>query len=240
MLVSKKSYDELEKELIKGTDEKEIDIYDDAMAEEDIDSLENMASGLTAADYDLDSEFKTEFEEMVELKNRKGLEIKYSFNGEEITEALKIFQRETIYKRNLIYTGVFAAIFILYVISMMMDKSTQFSMFLAVVCIACICFIWYSPLAHIKKTAKAADTHELKFTMVVYDDCVKIGEDEASFVLSFNKEINKIFETPSQFLLCVGKERVFLIPKRFLEDGVTTQVKELFSNAMGDKYIKKF
>lgn len=238
--MSNKSYEELEKELLEGNDEKEIDVYDDKMGEEDIDSLEDLSAGLTPAEYDIDSEFKSEFDEMVELKNRKGLEIKYSFNGEEIKEALKIFQRETIYRRNLIYTGIFAAIFVLYLVSMFMDKSSQFSMFLAIVCIACICFIWYAPYSHIKKTAKAADSHELNFTMVIYDDCVKIGEEEASFVLNFNKEINKIFETPSQFLLCVGKERVFLVPKRFLGDGVTTQMKEIFSEAMQANYIKKF
>lgn len=232
MIFSGKKYDEIEKELAGQveTDETEKSIKENPQ--------EGMFEGVEADEFDVKPDFKTEFDEIIELKSRKGIELKYSFNGEEIKEALKIFQRVTICKRNLIYTGILAVIFIMYV-GGIAKSGDPLSMFLAILCIVVIGFIWYMPLTHIKKTAKAADTHELNFVMTVYDDCVKIGEEDSSFVLHFNKEITKMFETPTQFLICAGKERVFLLPKRFLEDGQTNQLKDIFSAAMKENYIKK-
>lgn len=232
MIFSGKNYEEEEKKM-----EFEIEV-DESEELVEKDPQKAMFEGIEADEFDVKPDFKTEYDEIIELKTRKGIEIHYSFNGNEIKEALKIFQRDTIYKRNMIYSGILAAVFILYVAGILKEPDPM-STFLALLCVIVIGFIWYMPLQHRRKTAAAADSHELNFTMTVYDDCVKVGEEEGSFVMHFNKELTKIFETATQFLLCAGKERIFLVPKRFLEDGQTTQLKDIFSAGMREKYIKK-
>ncbi|MEG0894316.1 MAG: YcxB family protein [Oscillospiraceae bacterium] len=199
----------------------------------------NFERGLSSDDFDLEPDFKTEFEEIVESKNKKGISINYSFNGKEISDAIKIFQKETIYKRNIIYTALFSIVLVLYVINAISNPNVM-SVFLSVLCVALIGFIWYNPYSHRIKSAKAVEQKqkELNFNMEIFDDSVKIIEKNGSFVLKYGKEITKIIETSSLFLLCVGKERVFVIPKRFLTDNII-EIKKVFKNAMQEKFVFK-
>ncbi|WMJ21794.1 YcxB family protein [Paludicola sp. MB14-C6] len=194
--------------------------------------------GIETEEYDVVPKFTASCEE--DLKDKEGIKIEYSFNGEEVAEGLKIYQKQTIYKRNLIYTGILFVIFVLYVFSIAKDPSQTLSIFLATMCVVVVAYIWFLPANHIKKTAKAADETEMRFQMTIYDNCIKIGEDTATYILNYNKEITKIFETVKLFVICAGKERIFILPKRCLKDGENTKIKELFQLTMDDQYFKKF
>ena len=165
------------------------------------------------------------------------MEVRYSFNGSEVREGLKIFQRDTIYKKNAIYSVILLAIFMIYTVNIIRNPSEAFSIFLAALCLAVLMFLWYLPAKHVKKTAEAADKEEMWFTMTVYDNCVRIKEEKGGFVIEYGKEISKVFETINLFLICVGKERIFILPKRFLTDGREEQVRELFQSGMGEQFI---
>lgn len=198
-----------------------------------------LKEGIETEEFDILPDFETTKEQMQALEEKEAINIEYQFNGDEVREALKLFQKETIYKRNIIYTVILLLIFCMYMFNLIKNPSQTLAYFLSVMCIAVVATIWYMPFSHIKKTAKAADTHELKFTMAVYDDCVKIGDEEGSFALSYNKQLTKIFETTKLFLLCAGKERMFILPKRCLEDGVCTKLRDLWELVMDKNYIKK-
>jgi hypothetical protein len=175
-----------------------------------------------------------------ELKDKEGIEIEYDFRGAEVAEGLKIFQKETIYKRNLIYTALLFVIFVLYVVGIVKDPSETVSIFLAIMCVVVVGYIWLLPANHIKRTAQAVEENHMKFRMTVYDTCIKIGEEKATYILRYNQEITKIYDTVKFFLICAGKERMFILPKRCLEDGQYSQIKPLFQSALENNYIKKF
>lgn len=234
MIFKKKSYEEIEKEM---ENQIEIDKTDEDILQN---PQEELKVGIETEEYDVVPNFQTTKEELMSLEEKEGIEFEYSFNGEEVTEGLKLFQKDTIYKRNLIYSCLLLVIFSMYVIGIVKDPSNLFNMFLSTMCIAVMAFIWYTPFAHIKKTAKAANENNLRFNMTVYDDCVKIGEENGSFVLKYNKEITKVYETIKLFLICAGKERIFIVPKRCLKDGQRTEIKELLQLTMQENYIKKF
>ncbi|MEG1996484.1 MAG: hypothetical protein RR036_03130, partial [Oscillospiraceae bacterium] len=190
-------------------------------------------------EYDIKETINPSQERIDKLKDRQGIEIAYSFNGKEIKEALKIFQRATIYKRNMIYTAVLSLIFLIYTANIIKDPSQGLPIFLCAMCLAVICMIWYMPYSHIKKTAKAADENDLHFNMVVYEDCVKIGEENGAFVLDFNEDKMKAYTTQNLFLLSVGKERVFIIPKRFIDTQKQEQIDTILKEAFKENYFQK-
>lgn len=233
MLFGKKNYEEQENEI---DNQEEIRITEEEVL---ANPQKEMAEGVETEEYDIKPVFKTAEEQNINLEEEKGIEIEYTFNGDEVTEALRIFQRDTIFKRNIIYSGILIILFIIYTIGVIKDPTQYLSLFLAVMCISVLGFIWYLPLKHVKKTAKAANDNNLEFTMIVYDKFIKIGEENGSYILNFKKEITKIVETQRIFLICAGKDRVFILPKRCLEIDVSEKFKQTFKAAMAEKYIVK-
>lgn len=233
MKFGKKDYEEQEKEMEAFVEEDKTD--------EDIlkNPQEELKEGIETEEFDVKPNFDSSQEFLESLKDKEGIVIPYSFNGDEVKRALKLFQKETIYKKNIIYSVLSLALFALFVYQTISNPDNGFSAFFAAACVALFAFIWYMPYSHLKKTAKATDLNPLSFTMTVYDDCIKIGEENGSFVMKYNKEVSKIYEMVDMFLICAGKERIFILPKRCLKDGQTTELKELFSLVMQEKYIKK-
>lgn len=175
-----------------------------------------------------------------ELEGKEGIRLEYGFKGDDVREGLALFQKVTIRKRNLIYTAILALMFIFYAINMLNNSADRFSMFIAVVSVAMIGVIWVMPWLHIKKTAQAADDNDMRFILTVYDECVSIGEDKGVCILHYKKEIDKIFESANLFLVCAGKERLFLIPKRCFENEIQqSQIRDIFINAMSDDFYDK-
>ena len=203
----------------------------------------SMSMGVSGEEYDilpdLPEETAAEIEE--EVKDKEAIDILYSFKGEDVKEGLKFFQRETLYRKNWIYTGILVIIFVVYLVSAIRNPADAFSMFLAAVCVAVICFLWYLPKKHIRKTAKTADENDFSFHMGVYDTCVRIIQENGSFLLHYGvkQEISKVIESRNLFLLCCGKERVFIIPKRCLEEGAEDKLRQIWKTAMGNLYSDK-
>lgn len=202
-----------------------------------------LSMGVTAEEYDICPELEKTAESEIEeeVRDKEGIEIEYAFNGADIREGLKVFHRETIYKRNIIYSLLLLVIFVIYLVSILNNPGEGLSMFLAAMCVAVIAFLWYLPAKHIKKTAQAADQNNMTFRMVIYDNCIRILQEHGSFLIHYraDKEITKIIETPNLFLICCGKERVFLLTKRSLDEQTEECVRNIFRDKMGDKYLDK-
>ncbi len=194
--------------------------------------------GVSSDSYDMEPE--TPEEKADEFSGKEGFRIDYTFTGDEVRAGLKLFQRETVYKKNIIYSLILAAIFGVYTISMATQGTFNgFTAFICVMCVSLIGLLWYLPLVHVKKTAKAIDENPpMEFSMEVFDTGVRIREENGSFVLHYGKEITKIIETDALFLLCAGKERLFVVPKRCVEQ--IDPVRTLLKQGVGeDKYLMK-
>ncbi len=209
----------------------------------DPDILKNYHSdfhgGVETEEYDVLPELDPHDDIKVQLDQKEGIEVEYSFNGKEVTEGLTVYQSVTILKKNLIYSAILLCVFFVYMVNILKNPAEVFSVFLAAMCVAVLCFIWILPKMHIKKTAKAADLQELNFSMVVYDNCIKVGEDNGSFIIEYSKEITAIYETANLYLVCAGKQRLFILPKRCLKQEQEEKIIEIFKTAMKDRYIEK-
>lgn len=199
----------------------------------------DFSHGVATDDYDTEPEMQAPTaEEEDELAGREHVRAEYSFNGEEIREGLTVFQKETLYKKNLIYTGVLLLIFLLYVISIFRVPTQGLYYFLAVLCLAVIGFVWYQPRRHIKKTAAAVEESDMQFVMEIYDDCVRIDSipEGNGVILHFGKELTRVIETPALYLFCAGKERLFVLPKRYLDVAAEEKIRTFVTAALKEKY----
>ena len=74
-----------------------------------------------------------------------GIPITYDLTPDEVTRALKYFQKKTIYKKNLIFTGILGIIVILYVQAVITDPSYALGYILGFLALTVIGFMWYLP-----------------------------------------------------------------------------------------------
>lgn len=201
------------------------------------------ALGVTGENYDILPEMEKNTEEEIEeeLRGKEAIAISYEFKGDDVREGLKAFQKETIYRKNGIYTAILALVFGVYMVNVVRSPGEVFPMFLAALCVIVVAFLWYLPFNHIRKVAASADENEFAFHMEIYDTCIRVKQENGNFILHFgmDKQISKVIETANLFLICCGKERVFILPKRCLEAGVEEKLRGIFDSAMGEKFVKR-
>lgn len=203
---------------------------------------EEHASGVETDEYDILPPVEQPSDEReAKYADKECIEVEYSFGGDDIREGLTIYQKMMLYKKNTIYTLILAAIFAIYVFNMAAhpDKGHTMYLFLSAMCVAVACSLWLLPRKHIKKTAEAADANPMQFRMTVYDTGVRIHEENGSFLIEYGAEIGQIIETDRQFLLCVGKERLFMLPKRYLSDAELPAVRAMFADGMGAQFTDR-
>lgn len=166
-----------------------------------------------------------------------GIYLKYGFTGEEAKEALKIFQRYTIRRRYLIYFLILAVLLIFYLYNIIFQNGSQVSVFIAVVCIAVMCFIIYLPHSHIKHTVSAIDANPYteEYEMTVYQDGIRMGSGENANFVPYGKKNFRCWETEDLFIIGHEKQRVFILPKRCCPkenlDSLIQRMKEGFGEA---------
>ena len=68
------------------------------------------SQGLDAEQYDV-AKPSVEGEKVYDEDGLSGVEVKYDLKGDDVRKALKIFQKRTIYKKNIIYTIVLIILF---------------------------------------------------------------------------------------------------------------------------------
>lgn len=196
----------------------------------------DLAQGIVTDNYDIPPELERHTEELAELEGRDCVKVEYTFNGDDIREGLKLYQKETLWKKNAIYSAILLVVFALYTVNIFRNPSEPLYYVLAALCLLVTAVLWIMPKRHIKKTAAAVETTEMRFRMAVYDDCLRIAEEGGGFVIHFGKEVTRVLDTPRHFLFCVGKERIFILPKRCLQEGQEEKLRTFVQNGMGEKY----
>lgn len=193
------------------------------------------AQGLDAEQYDVSKPW-VDGEKVEEEDELHGIEIKYDLAGEEVKKALKVFQRKTIFKKNLIYTAVLAILFLLYLQMLFKDPGSTVAKILAPLCIAVIGFIWYLPARHIKATAQAVELNNDTFRIEICTEGILLNEQSGKYLISYNKPTTKCIELKEIFVICVSQKQVFAIPKRCIPADQIDEVKRLLKEGLRDKY----
>ncbi len=76
--------------------------------------------------------------------------------------------------------------------------------------------------------------------MDIYPSLIKVTNSNNDTVsLSFKEQIENIIETQNLFVICAGKTRIFIIPKRSLDEEIVEFIREIFQVAVGNKFYSK-
>lgn len=193
---------------------------------------------LSADNYDIHIPTPQPEDADARIAGKTPVRILYDMTGEEVTEGLKRFHKLTMYSKNLIYTIILFVIFCLYVYRISTAETVDsLQYFLAALCVALVAFLWYMPHRHIKATREAVEKERNTFTVDVYDTCIMVGEVENQTMVDFEMVKPRViaFETPLNFCVGVGKEKVFIIPKRCTQ-GCEEAVRACLQKGFGDKF----
>lgn len=198
----------------------------------------NSYGSITTSDYDELAPLESDEVENETSSQEQSIHINYSFKGEDVVEGLTTMQALLQFKKNMIYTGILLVIFFVY----MLDFANIQSLILGGLCLVVIGVIWIMPKIHIKRFVKAADENKVNFSIDIYSNHISVvnsASNQQPVKLAFNKQINNIIETDNLFVICSGKERVFILPKRCINENLHEFVREIFQIAMGDNFYQK-
>lgn len=177
-------------------------------------------------------------EESGEFAPGTGVSVWYDFTKEEIQKALRLFQKHTLYKKNILYSAIVAALFVIQFSQLMMGTADKISYLICVVCIAVLAMIWYLPQSHIRQVQKAMDSYDTppKFFMELYPGAVRTGTGDQAVLFRFDSHDLRAFETDDLFIVCYKNQSLFPIPKRCcagLEEDIRSCLQTL-----GQQFVK--
>lgn len=175
--------------------------------------------------------------DQVEDDGKDCVTITYGFTAEEAKTALKIFQKNTIYKKNLIYSLIIGVLLVSYLLETVKTPSSKFNLFMSVICISVLGLIWYFPLRHIKSTVKAIAMQEYTedYVLRIYDTYIRVGEGSGSARYDVVKDRLRAWENKELFVIGLAKERIFVVPKRCCQ-GREEMLSDLLKDRFGDHY----
>ncbi len=168
--------------------------------------------------------------------DKEGILIRYNLKPEEVTKALKYFQKKTIYKKNIIFTIILGIIAVLYIQAIITDPNYAFGYVLCVLALTVIGFMWYLPARHIKSVAQATSISRDTYQLEICTDGLLLPQKEGKFLLGFDAPAVKVTEFPDLFLVIVSREKVFAIPKRCIPPEQIETITQMMKNALGGRY----
>ena len=149
-----------------------------------------------------------------------GIPITYDLTPDEVTRALKYFQKKTIYKKNLIFT----------------DPSYALGYILGFLALTVIGFMWYLPAKHIKSVAQAVSLSRESYHLEICADGLLLPQKEGKFLVGFDAPAMHVTEFPDLFLIIVSQEKMFAIPKRCVDPERLDELTKMMKNALGGRY----
>ncbi|MDF2566655.1 MAG: hypothetical protein K0R90_111 [Oscillospiraceae bacterium] len=180
--------------------------------------------------------FEAENQELSEYDEKQGIDVFYNLDEKEIIPALYLFQKRTIFKRNIIYSIILGIMFVFYLTAVITDPKYTIGIFLLGVSGVVMGFIWYLPYRHRRSTAAAIAAVKEEFKISFYEDCMIVGEDDSRYKVSYAGEKVNGIEQNDKFILTVGKERLFVVPKRCINEQQTEEIRNLLINSLHENY----
>lgn len=178
------------------------------------------------------------YKETNPFEGKEGVEIFYNLRADEVKKCLLLLQKEQIFKRNYIYTAVLAVIFILYLITVIQDPTYTMGMFMLALSAGVIVLIWMMAWRYRSSQAKAVSSVTEDFNMTVYDTGILVHQENGDFRALFSEPKFRVRELDDVFLLDLNRQRVYVLPKRCMDEGQVEALRRHFSGNMVEEKKK--
>jgi hypothetical protein len=167
---------------------------------------------------------------------KDGVEIIYNLRPEEVKKSLLILQKEQLYKRNFIYSGILAVLFILYLVTVIQTPGYTLGYFMLALSAGVICLIWMMAWRQRNAQAKSVTQVTEDFNMTVFDNGILVHQENGDFRALFSEPRFRVRELDDLFLLDLNRQRVYVLPKRCMSEEDAAALRSYFSaNMAADK-----
>ncbi len=168
--------------------------------------------------------------EDMSLNDTLKFEFIYNYTAEEIKTALTAHQKHKTGKKNKIFIVILLILTVNFFYSASQNiAQSHVSLLLAGVCLALIFIIYYNPKKYVKNMVEAINAskaNENEYILSFYEEFFTSGivegfeQEDETFVDRFEYSDKNIFiyEINDLFLVEIGSEKVFVLPKRCLNE----------------------
>ncbi len=173
------------------------------------------------------------------FEGKESVEIRYNLRAEEVKKGLLLLQKKQIYKRNIIYTAILAVIFVLYLITVIRNPGYGLGMIMLALSAAVIVVIWMMAWRYRSSQAKAVSQVKEDFNMTVYENGILVHQENGDFTAQFTDPHFQVRELDDIFLLDLNRQRVYILPKRCMDEQQITTLRRFFENNLVTDETKK-
>lgn len=169
-----------------------------------------------------------------------GLKIDYTLRGGEVRQALKYFQKKTIYRKNAIFTIILGIVAALYAQAIFVNPDYTMGYIMLVLALAVIWFLWFMPARHIKSAAEAADLNgeETVYHIEICPQGLLMPQENGRYLVGFDRPAVRAAELPELYLIIASREKVFALPKRCIPPADREELEKMLRDALGPRYEK--
>ncbi len=171
------------------------------------------------------------------FEGQQQVRMEYDLQLEEVKKGLLLFQKKTIFKKNIVYSVLLAIIFVFYVIKVVLNPQDGLGIFLCVLSVALVGFIWLLPFTHRKKTAKAVADAGDTFLLTVCETGIIAGEGEAASYMFYENEPIEVYQDTDMLIFSICKERIFILPRRCVADTDWEDAIALLHAGLGEERV---
>lgn len=188
-----------------------------------------------------DDDYQTQAEKLLQQyeEEKQGVYVEYDLDADELEDAVRTFQKKTIYKKNIIYTILLGVISICFGVSAYMAPENIMNYIVFLGCLFIIFLLWNLPHRHIKAVKAANSAVKETFSAYVFDDCLFAGGGQSNVTHVPFGDKSFVVETKSGFVIGADRERLFLLPYRCLDSEKTNSLRNILKSSFKDRYENK-
>jgi len=148
------------------------------------------------------------------FEGKEGTEIIYDLQEEEVKRQLLFLQKKQIYRRNIIYTCIMAALFILHLVTVINNPSYPLGMLMMAISAGVIVVIWVMAWKYRSSQAKAVSAVKEGFRMTVFENGILVKQENGNFHALFSEPKFRVWDREGAFLLDLNRQRIYILPHR--------------------------
>ena len=164
------------------------------------------------------------------FEGRTGVEVVYDLREDEVRRQLLFLQKKQIYRRNIIYTAIMAALFILHLVNLFLNPGYPLGMLMLAISAAVIVVIWFMAWKYRTSQAKAVSSVSEGFRMTVFDNGILVRQENGNFRALFSEPKFRVWERDGVFLLDLNRQRVYILPHRCMDGGQIETLRRYFKD----------
>ncbi len=172
----------------------------------------------------------------------KEIFIEYDQTPSEAGDALLVFQKKMLYRKNYIYTALLAILAVLYVHQVIKQPDYTTGILLLMLCLVVLVGIWFLPYHHRRRVRKAVEQVHTPYSIKFVEDKVVVpSREEGVEDLEIFYEDNQLeaIENDTMFILMLSRQTLFAVPKRCMSDTQVSEVSAILEKGLRKLYCRE-